>query len=76
MMPKRWWFVYIQRAYGRLVSFCTDGRFYSHSNWIAVLAVTFANYSAIPALDDVIFTVGNNFTFTNSKLLAVLVLFC
>jgi hypothetical protein len=33
--------LFIYNAYGRLVSFYTDGRFYSHSNWcIAAIAVT------------------------------------
>jgi APA family basic amino acid/polyamine antiporter len=77
MMPKAGGqFVYIQRAYGRLVSL-TDGRFYSHSNWCNCCYCS--NVCELfgylfPGLDDVIFTVGNNFT--NSKLLAVLVLFC
>jgi APA family basic amino acid/polyamine antiporter len=76
MMPKAGGqFVYIQRAYGRLVSFLYGWTVFTviQTGVIAAIAVTFANYSAIffPALDDVIFTVGNNFTFTNSKLLAV-----
>ncbi|MFT5252793.1 MAG: APA family basic amino acid/polyamine antiporter [Flavobacteriales bacterium] len=76
MMPKAGGqFVYIQRAYGRLVSFLYGWTVFTviQTGVIAAIAVTFANYSAIffPGLDDVIFTVGNNFTFTNSKLLAV-----
>lgn len=76
MMPKAGGqFVYIQRAYGRLVSFLYGWTVFTviQTGVIAAIAVTFANYSAIffPRLDDVIFTVGNNFAFTNSKLLAV-----
>lgn len=76
MMPKAGGqFVYIQRAYGRLVSFLYGWTVFTviQTGVIAAIAVTFANYSAIffPRLDDVVFTVGNSFAFTNSKLLAV-----
>jgi APA family basic amino acid/polyamine antiporter len=76
MMPKAGGqFVYIQRAYGRLVSFLYGWTVFTviQTGVIAAIAVTFANYSAIffPALDDVIFTVGSGFAFTNSKVLAV-----
>ncbi|MBE0390472.1 APA family basic amino acid/polyamine antiporter [Flavobacterium sp. 7E] len=68
-------FVYIQRAYGRLVSFLYGWTVFTvvQTGVIAAIAVTFANYSAIffPTLDDVIFTIGTNFSFTNSKVLAV-----
>jgi APA family basic amino acid/polyamine antiporter len=62
MMPKAGGqFVYIQRAYGRLVSFIRLDRIYSHSNrcncshcsnCCKLFGYTF------PALDDVIFTAG------------------
>jgi APA family basic amino acid/polyamine antiporter len=76
MMPKAGGqFVYIQRAYGRLISFLYGWTVFTviQTGVIAAIAVTFANYSAIffPALDNVIFTLGNSFAFTNSKLLAV-----
>ena len=76
MMPKAGGqFVYIQRAYGRLVSFLYGWTVFTvvQTGVIAAIAVTFANYSAIffPTLDDVIFTIGTNFSFTNSKVLAV-----
>ena len=77
MMPKAGGqFVYIQRAYGRLVSFLYGWTVFTviQTGVIAAIAVTFANYSAIffPALDDVIFTMGSSFAFTNSKALAVI----
>ncbi|UQD57388.1 APC family permease [Flavobacterium sp. K5-23] len=69
-------FVYIQRAYGRLVSFLYGWTVFTviQTGVIAAIAVTFANYSAIffPALDNTLFKIGSNFTFTNSKLLAIL----
>ena len=77
MMPKAGGqFVYIQRAYGRLVSFLYGWTVFTviQTGVIAAIAVTFANYSAIffPALDDVIFKMGSSFAFTNSKALAVI----
>ena len=76
MMPKAGGqFVYIQRAYGRLVSFLYGWTVFTviQTGVIAAIAVTFANYSAIffPSLDDVIFAMESGFAFTNSKLLAV-----
>jgi APA family basic amino acid/polyamine antiporter len=48
MMPKAGGqFVYIQRAYGRLVSFYGWTVFVIQTGVIAAIAVTFANYSAI-----------------------------
>jgi APA family basic amino acid/polyamine antiporter len=68
-------FVYIQRAYGRLVSFLYGWTVFSviQTGVIAAIAVTFASYAAIffPALDNILIQLGN-FTFTNSKLLAIL----
>ncbi|MGO4821325.1 MULTISPECIES: APC family permease [unclassified Flavobacterium] len=68
-------FVYIQRAYGRLVSFLYGWTVFTviQTGVIAAIAVTFANYAAIffPVLDDTLFTIGTGFAFTNSKLLAI-----
>jgi len=68
-------FVYIQRAYGRLVSFLYGWTVFTviQTGVIAAIAVTFANYAAIffPVLDDTLFTIGTSFAFTNSKLLAI-----
>ncbi|MDG1871818.1 MAG: amino acid permease, partial [Flavobacterium sp.] len=68
-------FVYIQRAYGRLVSFLYGWTVFSviQTGVIAAIAVTFASYAAIffPALDNTLIQLGN-FAFTNSKLLAIL----
>ncbi|NRT11921.1 APC family permease [Flavobacterium sp. 14A] len=68
-------FVYIQRAYGRLVSFLYGWTVFSviQTGVIAAIAVTFASYGAIffPMLDDTLIQVGS-FAFTNSKLLAIL----
>lgn len=67
-------FVYIQRAYGQLVSFLYGWTVFTviQTGVIAAIAVTFANYSAIffPVLDAVLFQSGN-FVFTNKQLLAV-----
>ena len=69
-------FVYIQRAYGRLVSFLYGWTVFTviQTGVIAAIAVTFANYAAIffPVLDHTFFTIGNGFVFSYQKLLAVL----
>ncbi|EIA08288.1 APC family permease [Flavobacterium frigoris] len=69
-------FVYIQRAYGRLVSFLYGWTVFTviQTGVIAAIAVTFASYAAIffPILDDTLFQIGAGFVFTNSKLLAIL----
>lgn len=69
-------FVYIQRAYGRLVSFLYGWTVFTviQTGVIAAIAVTFASYAAIffPALDNTLFQIGSGFVFTNSKLLAIL----
>ena len=77
MMPKAGGqFVYIQRAYGRLISFLYGWTVFSviQTGVIAAIAVTFASYAAIffPFLDNTLFQVGHSFAFSNSKLLAVL----
>jgi APA family basic amino acid/polyamine antiporter len=68
-------FVYIQRAYGRLVSFLYGWTVFTviQTGVIAAIAVTFANYAAIffPVLDQALFTVGTIFVFSYQKLLAI-----
>ncbi|MEZ7498806.1 amino acid permease [Flavobacterium sp. Arc3] len=69
-------FVYIQRAYGRLVSFLYGWTVFTviQTGVIAAIAVTFASYAAIffPFLDDTLFKISSSVNFTNSKLLAIL----
>lgn len=71
-------FVYIQRAYGRLVSFLYGWTVFSviQTGVIAAIAVTFANYSAVffPVLDTVLFQAGS-FVFSNKQVLAVFSIF-
>ncbi|MFV8336814.1 APC family permease [Flavobacterium sp. RSP29] len=68
-------FVYIQRAYGRLVSFLYGWTVFTviQTGVIAAIAVTFANYAAIffPVLDHTLFTVGTGFVFSYEKVLAI-----
>ena len=68
-------FVYIQRAYGRLVSFLYGWTVFTviQTGVIAAIAVTFANYAAIffPVLDNTIFTIGATFFFSYQKVLAI-----
>ena len=68
-------FVYIQRAYGRLVSFLYGWTVFTviQTGVIAAIAVTFANYAAIffPVLDQTLFTVGPGFVFSYQKVLAI-----
>jgi APA family basic amino acid/polyamine antiporter len=68
-------FVYIQRAYGRLVSFLYGWTVFTviQTGVIAAIAVTFANYAAIffPVLDQTLFTVGTSFVFSYQKVLAI-----
>ena len=68
-------FVYIQRAYGRLISFLYGWTVFTviQTGVIAAIAVTFANYAAIffPVLDTTIFTVGATFVFSYQKVLAI-----
>ncbi|RTY92376.1 APC family permease [Flavobacterium sp. GT3R68] len=76
MMPKAGGqFVYIQRAYGRLISFLYGWTVFTviQTGVIAAVAVTFANYAAIlfPILDQDLFTVGTDFVFSNKKILAI-----
>ena len=68
-------YVYIQRAYGRLVSFLYGWTVFTviQTGVIAAVAVTFANYAAVffPILENKIFTVGKTYAFTNSQVLAM-----
>ncbi|OUD37139.1 APC family permease [Flavobacterium sp. FPG59] len=68
-------FVYIQRAYGRLVSFLYGWTVFTviQTGVIAAIAVTFANYAAIffPVLDETLFSVGSSFVFSYQKVLAI-----
>lgn len=71
-------YVYIQHAYGKLVSFLYGWTVFTviQTGTIAAVAVAFANYSAVffPNLEHEIFTVGANFAFTNKQVLAMLVI--
>ena len=68
-------FVYIQRAYGRLVSFLYGWTVFTviQTGVIAAIAVTFANYAAIffPVLDETVFSIGSSFVFSYQKVLAI-----
>ncbi len=68
-------YVYIQRAYGKLVSFLYGWTVFTviQTGVIAAVAVAFANYSAVffPFLENKIFTIGENFVFTNKQVLAM-----
>lgn len=68
-------YVYIQRAYGKLISFLYGWTVFTviQTGVIAAVAVAFANYTAVffPALENEIFRIGDNFTFTNKQLLAM-----
>jgi APA family basic amino acid/polyamine antiporter len=77
MMPKAGGqFVYIQRSYGRLVSFLYGWTVFTviQTGVIAAIAVTFANYAAIffPVLDTALFKWESGFVFSFQKVLAVL----
>ncbi|MGL2993869.1 APC family permease [Flavobacterium sp. TSSA_36] len=79
MMPKAGGqFVYIQRAYGRLISFLYGWTVFSviQTGVIAAIAVTFANYAAIffPFLDGTLLQSGS-FVIANKQLLAVFSIF-
>ncbi|MGO4819366.1 APC family permease [Flavobacterium sp. W22_SRS_FP1] len=77
MMPKAGGqFVYIQRSYGRLVSFLYGWTVFTviQTGVIAAIAVTFANYAAIffPILDTSLFKWESGFVFSYQKVLAIL----
>jgi APA family basic amino acid/polyamine antiporter len=68
-------FVYIQRAYGKLMSFLYGWTVFTviQTGVIAAVAVAFANYSAVffPVLENKILTIGEGYSFTNKQILAM-----
>ncbi len=68
-------FVYIQRAYGKLMSFLYGWTVFTviQTGVIAAVAVAFANYSSVffPALENKLFTIGENYSFSNKQILAM-----
>jgi APA family basic amino acid/polyamine antiporter len=68
-------YVYIQRAYGKLISFLYGWTVFTviQTGVIAAVAVAFANYTAVffPALENEIFKIGDGFIFTNKQVLAM-----
>lgn len=68
-------FVYIQRAYGKLISFLYGWTVFTviQTGVIAAVAVAFAKYAAVffPVLDEKIFTIGENYAFTNKQIVAM-----
>lgn len=69
-------YVYIQRAYGKLVSFLYGWTVFTviQTGVIAAVAVAFANYTAVffPKLGNVIFEIGISFKFTYKQVLAII----
>ena len=68
-------FVYIQRAYGKLMSFLYGWTVFTviQTGVIAAVAVAFANYSAVffPVLENKLFTIGESYAFSNKQTLAM-----
>jgi basic amino acid/polyamine antiporter, APA family len=68
-------FIYIQRAYGKLMSFLYGWTVFAviQTGTIAAVAVAFSKYSAVffPFLDNKILTIGDHYTFTNAQVLAM-----
>ena len=68
-------YVYIQRAYGKLVSFLYGWTVFTviQTGTIAAVAVAFANYTTVffPKLSTIIFSFGGDFTFTYKQVLAI-----
>jgi basic amino acid/polyamine antiporter, APA family len=68
-------FVYIQRAYGKLMSFLYGWTVFSviQTGTIAAVAVAFSKYSAVffPFLENKILTVGESYAFTYAQVLAM-----
>ena len=68
-------FVYIQRAYGKLMSFLYGWTVFTviQTGVIAAVAVAFANYSAVffPVLENKLFTIGDSYAFSNKQILAM-----
>ena len=72
-------FVYIQRAYGKLISFLYGWTVFTviQTGVIAAVAVAFAKYAAVffPVLDNKIFTIGETYAFTNKQIVAMASIF-
>ena len=68
-------FVYIQRAYGKLMSFLYGWTVFTviQTGVIAAVAVAFANYSAVffPFLENKLFMIGESYAFSNKQILAM-----
>jgi basic amino acid/polyamine antiporter, APA family len=68
-------FVYIQRAYGKLMSFLYGWTVFSviQTGVIAAVAVAFANYAAVffPKLEQELFHIGESYIFTSKQILAM-----
>ncbi len=68
-------YVYIQRAYGRLISFLYGWTVFTviQTGTIAAVAVAFSNYTAVffPLLENKILTIAEGFAITNKQILAI-----
>ena len=71
-------YVYIQRAYGKLISFLYGWTVFTviQTGTIAAVAVAFSNYTAVffPTLENKILTIGESFSFTNKQVLAMFII--
>ena len=71
-------YVYIQRAYGKLISFLYGWTVFTviQTGTIAAVAVAFSNYTAVffPILENKILTIGESFSFTNKQVLAMFII--
>ncbi len=69
-------YVYIQRAYGKLVSFLYGWTVFTviQTGVIAAVAVAFANYTSvfIPKLETVLFSIGSFSTITYKQVMAII----
>jgi APA family basic amino acid/polyamine antiporter len=72
-------YVYIQRAYGRMISFLYGWTVFTviQTGVIAAVAVAFAKYTAVffPELNNVIVTIGKSFEINYGQLLAIASIF-
>lgn len=68
-------YVYIQRAYGKLISFLYGWTVFTviQTGTIAAVAVAFSNYTAVffPILENKILTISEGFAITNKQILAM-----
>lgn len=71
-------YVYIQRAYGRLISFLYGWTVFTviQTGTIAAVAVAFSNYTAVffPVLENKIVTISESFAITNKQILAMFII--